>query len=411
MNFCSKSTAVLFFLMQAIAIAPTHAITPQKLDLGDFKFTPQVAGQVSYQDNFLNNNKNEQDSWVSTIAPNFELSQTRNLNHYQLSYEISNNSYWQSSNDNYTSHNLSALTSLGIATKHRLNLQADYARDYEQRGQGYSIGFADILNEPTGFERYNAKAKYSFGAKTAQANIDVDYQFLKVNWDSLFINDLNIPQFDYSLDFTEDREYQHNQIGTTFNYKTGAYTKVTFSINHGETNYEKPRLNEASLDSNDNDVFLGIEWQGSAITTGYARVGYADRTFDDDRWEDSSGFRWQLGVIWTPLTYSNFDFSTARALSETKGQGSSIENTNYNLSWHHQWLDRIATKFSIQRSDDSYGDTNREDENTIVSATVNYQMLRNIDLSASILNRQRKSNINAIEYQGNIITIGIRASF
>ncbi|WNC71210.1 outer membrane beta-barrel protein [Thalassotalea psychrophila] len=411
MGFCGKSTAVLLFLMQAIAIAPSYAITPQKFDLGDFKFTPQVAGQVSYQDNFLDNDDNKQDSWISTIAPKFELSQTRNLNHYQLSYELSNYNYWQSSDDNYTAHNFSALTSLNVASKHRLNLQADYVRDYEQRGKGYSIGFAGILKQPTGFEQYSAKAKYSFGAKTAQANIDIDYQFSKVNWDSVFINDLNIPQFDYSLDFTANREYQQNQIGSTFNYKTGAFTKITFSASHSTVSYDKPRPNQASLDSEDNSVFLGIEWQGSSITTGYARVGYSDRTFDDDRWGDTSGIRWQVGILWTPLTYSNFDFSTSRSLSETKGQGSSIENTNYNMSWQHQWLDRIATKLSIQFSDDSYGDTRREDENTIASATMSYQMHRNIDLSLSLLNAKRKSNIDAVEYEGNTIAVGIRASF
>lgn len=397
--------------MQAIAIAPCYAITPQEFELGDFKFTPQVASQISYQDNFLNNDSNKQDSWISTITPKFELSQTRNLNLYQFSYELSNNNFWQSSDDNYTSHNLSALTSLDLAIKHRLNLQADYSRDYEQRGQGYSIGFADILQEPTGFERYNVKAKYSFGAKTAQANIDIDYKFSKVNWDSVFINDLNIPQFDSSLDFTANREYDESQIGSTFNYKTGAFTKATLSVSHGTINYNKPRPNEASLDSEDNSVFIGLEWQGSAITTGYARIGYSDRTFDNERWEDSSGLRWKVGILWTPLTYSSFDFSTARQISETKGQGSSIENTNYNLSWQHQWLERIATNLSIQFSDDNYGSTKREDENTIASATVSYQMRRNIDLSVSLSNAKRKSNIDTVKYNGNTITVGIRASF
>ena len=86
-------------------------------------------------------------------------------------------------------------------------------------------------------------------------------------------------------------------------------------------------------------------------------------------------------------------------------------DTNYNLSWHHQWLDRVATKLTARYSDDDYGNTFRKDENSSYSATVYYQMLRNLDISASVANSDRKSNINAVEYQENIIEFGISASF
>ena len=411
MKFCGKSKLRVFCLLQAIALAPCYAIDAQSFDVGDFKFTPQISANLSYQDNFLHNDNNKQDSWISKVAPKFELLQTRDLNRFQLTYQPTNNLYWQSSEDNYTSHDVAAIAAFELHSRHRLNFDLQYNRDYEERGKDYSIGFADLLKEPTGYDQYNANVLYSFGAKTAQANIDVKYRFNEINWDSLFISDLNIPNTGSDLDFTANREYDAHNIATAFNYKTGAYTKATFSIDIGTVDYHHPRENESSLDSDNVSVFAGVEWQGSAITTGYARLGYSEKSFDSSEWDDTSGFRWQVGILWTPLTYSNFDFSTARAVSETKGQGSYIENTNYNLAWHHQWLDRVATKFTIQLSDDEYGDSQRQDENTIVSATVYYQMRRNIDISASIIHSERQSNFDLLEYQGNTIEVGINAAF
>ena len=411
MKFCGKSSKVLLCLMQAIAIAPSYAIEPQNFDLGDFKFTPQVNAKLSYQDNFLHNDDNKKDSWIATVAPQFEISQMRGLNAYRINYQISNNTYLQSSEDNYTAHKLSAIAALDLQTRHRVNFDVSYNRDYEERGKEYSIGFANLLKEPTGYEMYNLKGLYSYGATTAQANVDFVYRFSKINWDSLYRDDLSVQLPGDNIDVTANREYESNQIGSTFNYKTGAFTKVTFSINIGEVDYQNARANEAELDSDNANAFVGFEWQGSAITTGYARVGYSEKSFDSNEWDDTSGFRWQVGILWTPLTYSNFDFSTAREVSETKGQGSYIENTNYNLAWHHQWLDRVASKLTIQFSDDIYGDSPREDDNTSYSASLYYKMHRNIDLSASYIHSKRESNFNVLEYQGNTIEVGITASF
>ncbi|MEW6996641.1 outer membrane beta-barrel protein [Colwelliaceae bacterium BS250] len=411
MKFCRKSTVVFIAFLQFFAITYSYAIEPHNFKLQGFEFTPQIKATQRYSDNFANSNISDEGSWLTTISPSFELSKNYNLNRIQFNYQITNVNYWSSQDDDYTNHKLSALTFLDLDVRHRLNISADYLNEYEERGTGYSIGFAEILKEPTASETLQSQIRYNYGAKTAQGNVELRYSFEQIKWDSLFIDELNLPQTGTDLDFTANREYKQHKIGTTFFYKTGAYTKISFSVDTSEVEYQHPRPNEELLDSTLTSAFVGVEWQGSALTTGYVRLGYSSKEFDYSLYEDTDGFRWQVGILWTPLTYSNFDFSTSKSVSEAKGQGSSIENTDYHLSWQHQWLDRIATKLTAGYSEDDYGDSERYDDNTSYSATIYYKMLRNLDISATVANSDRKSNINTVEYQENIIEFGISASF
>lgn len=399
-------------LLQLFVIGKACAIEPHSFDVGGFDFTPQIKAKQSYNDNYLYRDDDELESWITILNPQFSFSQTRNLDLYQFNVDLKNINYWENSDDSFTNVSISGLSALDLGTRHKLNLQGSYLLGHEERGKGWSIGFADNLKEPTPYDELKAKLVYTYGATTAQANLALSYRYSQIDWDSLYIDDLNIDPRDTDIDFTAERNHDIHEFGSTFYYKTGAFTKFTFNLTWGEVTYdERPPYGEPSKDSENTAAFLGFEWQGSAMTTGYAKVGYSNKNFDTKFRDDTDGFRWKVGVIWKPLTYSNFDFSTAKRVEESKGQGSYIENTNYNLAWHHQWLERIATKVAISFSDDDYGDTNREDENTFYSATVYYSMWRNLDFSATFKNAERESNIKAVEYTGNIFEIGVTASF
>ncbi|WP_068546631.1 outer membrane beta-barrel protein [Thalassotalea crassostreae] len=412
----SSSNLVLaasFLLCLAAPVKYANALDPHTFKFAEFDATPMLKATQTFDDNYLDVENSEQDTWITRITPSIALSRSSELNKLQLNYQFSNVTFYDDSDDSYLDHKLDFIGAFDLGSRHRLNTQVGYSYGHEERGKGFSIGFGPLLTEPSTFEQTKIDSEYVYGSKQAIMNIGFKYQWLKMRWGSVYDNDLEpgiLPESP-GLDYTANREHDAHTIGSNIYYNLGAFTKATFNIAHTNVEYQNQRASEPTLDSSSFSMFAGFEWQGSALTTGYAKMGYSNKDFDAGNREDTSGLRWQVGVLWTPLTYSNFDFSTSREVSETKGQGSFIENTNYNLAWHHQWLNRLATKLSFTQSDDDYGDSIREDENTIISATAYYKMLRNVEFSASIINSERQSNVSVLEYQGNSFEVGLTLSF
>jgi hypothetical protein len=72
----------------------------------------------------------------------------------------------------------------------------------------------------------------------------------------------------------------------------------------------------------------------------------------------------------------------------------SVENTNYSLSWTHDWLDRFNTTVSLGSSKDDYKGCNiaRNDDTKTYGVAANYQMRRWLTFNAAINVNDRSSN-------------------
>ncbi len=409
MTFFSKFCVVLFCVMQFNGIGYASTLDAKSLKLAGGKFTPRLYADLQYTDNLLDTPNNEVSSWISHIVPSFELKHQKNKDQYLLQYQLTNVLNFASSDDNYTNHQLNAVANIDLQTRHRLQFKGGYGFLNEERGDGYSIGNGFRLQEPTRYDVFDASAIYSYGAQNAQANIDVKLSFEDIRWDDFKLVDE--PSTVEDLNQNAERDYLNSRLASTFYYQTGAYTKATFTAGVDEFDYTNENHELPSLDSNGSFAFLGVEWQGTALTSGFFRLGYEYKHYDASQRDSISGLRWQVGVIWEPLTYSTVNFSTYRSTEETKGQGSYIENTTLELSWSHRWLERFSTEFAIAFEDDEYGETKRKDDNSGISATLNYHMQRNLELAFTIVRTERSSNFDSVEYVGNSFELAVNASF
>nr|WP_248289576.1 outer membrane beta-barrel protein [Thalassotalea sp. Y01] len=401
--------------MQALYASNAFAFEQSPIQFAGFNVVPKITVTESYTDNLLQDADNEINTWLTHLKPSVALDKQYGLDRYTLNYGLSHKTYSAKGRDTITDHNFGAGAMFDLGTRHRISVNGKYAILHEERGRDFSIGFGEQLDEPTPYDTINAEFKYTFGARTAQANLDFFTSYYEVDYDSVSYSELNIdpednvpPPPEDDFDITADRNYDKISYGSELRYKLGAFTDVSVKIEFANTAYETNRFGQPSLDNDEFRVSSRFAWQGTAMTTGYVNLGYAEKSFDADERDKGDGVRWQVGVIWKPLTYSNFDFSTARDVSEPKGQGSYIENTNYNLSWHHNWLERLGTRLHVTFSDDDYGDSDREDENSIYSASVLYKMWRNLNFTLSVANHERESNYDTLEYTENRASLSVK---
>jgi hypothetical protein len=97
---------------------------------------------------------------------------------------------------------------------------------------------------------------------------------------------------------------------------------------------------------------MGVTWENSAQTTGKLRLGQGKRSVDGGA--DINKFTWDLGVVWKPVALDTININGGARASDASGDYSSVENTNYSLSWTHDWLDRFNTTVSLGSSKDDY---------------------------------------------------------
>jgi len=154
---------------------------------------------------------------------------------------------------------------------------------------------------------------------------------------------------------------------------------------------------------------VGVEWDTTAKTTGYFKVGHRRKEFDDGSRDNFSGLDWRIGVTWSPRTYSTVDFTTFTNTNETNGVGDFIDTQTYRVTWDHEWLERVSTTLRASYSEDEYtgSGATRIDDNTTASFFLNYQARRYMQVQLGVTHDRRNSNQVSIDFDRNILSLSL----
>ena len=159
-------------------------------------------------------------------------------------------------------------------------------------------------------------------------------------------------------------------------------------------------------------TLVGVEWDTTAKTTGYFKIGHRQKDFDNGSRANFSGLDWLIGVTWNPRTYSTIDFTTFTTTNETNGVGDFIDTQTYELTWDHEWLDRVSTTFKALYSEDEYTGSNatRIDDNVTGIFTVNYAARRFMVIQAGYTRDSRGSTQNLFDFDRNIVSLTVNVT-
>ena len=150
-------------------------------------------------------------------------------------------------------------------------------------------------------------------------------------------------------------------------------------------------------------VSWGVPWPKGAVTKEQRFALTSDQgaalplqTWALAYWPDGS-------VKWSPLSYSNFDFSTGQNFNDPLGGGNYINNTYYNAKWNHTWAERIKSEVALGTIKDKYDGLNRNDNTNSIGLKLNYEMQRWLTLGAEYTYTNRGSSNSAFDYKKNLM--------
>lgn len=393
-----KRTKSIIALSVICATPTLFAQEAGRIQAGQFDLIPSFTSSMAYVDNVANARDNQSKiySWRTTLSPELIAATQVNGNPVQIGYRLERGVYFSSSNDDYTDHFVEASGDFELNSRHRVSALAQYEDGHEDRGTGFSIGTGLDISTPDTYKSSNLSAEYTYGAVTSDGLIT-----LKTRRQSL--------DYDRSEDAYLIRDRVKTMVGGEFGYQIGAATSAVIDITQTYVRYDE-QLDFVTRDSDETRVLVGVVWESTAATTGFAKVGYKEKEFEDQSRGTFYGTDWEVGIDWQPVSYSTFRISTSADTFETNGEGDFIRGQNYSVRWNHDWLERLSTSFSVTQQDDEYvfneiDIDNRDDELMNYSASLSYQARRWLKFSTYYQYIDRDSNRETIGYDKSEIGV------
>ena len=402
-NILGMSFLGLTCLVGAQSALAQVALKPQAIPFESFVLVPTLNTRTVFDDNIYSLDANEVSSFSQVVNPNFTFLAQDRLNVYQLFYNLNAAGFANDSNDSYNDHKLGVSAHLEPSVRLRYDAGLTYALLHDDRGTGASSGFSlgrirnDANNDGVFDGGIGEVDKYKlttlsggveYGAKTARG---------------LLVANGDINQKRYSRQSSADAR-DNDTVNVLLGLRARLMPKTTFLVDYeiSDTNYDG-----ASPDTKDNRILAGITWENAIQSTGKLRLGQSNRQIDGAA--DLDKFTWDLGLIWKPVALDTISINGGARASDGVNN-TTIENTNYSVSWTHDWADRFNTTLSLGVSEDDYQGVVRTDETTTYGIFANYQMRRWLVLSAGINSSDKDSTEPNVSNKRNVMSIGAQVS-
>lgn len=388
--------AGLFLSSAALAADSSEANKPAGIPVGPLTVYPTIDVTVKHDDNIAQSNTGRISSNVTIIAPAVTLEGKSGANFFGLKYRLEDGNYSRSGNDDYTDQFAGAYASFALGVRGDLKLNADYTEQHDARGTiaGQNASY------PEEYRTSGVRGAFSWGAEGAPGKIELEAGYLDKEYTTNFSG---IQQY-------SDRE--NKDAGATFYWKVMPKTQLLFQAKQTEIDYKHVLL--TNQDSTETRYYVGATWEATALTSGTVKLGTLKKDFEAH--PSYSTGSWDVGVTWSPLTYSHFNLNTNRQTNEVDSSvGDAVRSSNYALAWKHDWNSFLASNVRMGKLEEDYvlnGSVagQRADSSKTFGLGFDYQARRWLKLGADYSHTDRSSNLGANDFKRNVLMFTAGAS-
>jgi len=391
----NRSIVKLLSILCGLFIFSSHVYAiyePAVINASGIEVVPTLQVSQSHDSNYLYASSDEQSDWIRKVSPAVNILKTNGPSEYKLSFGLDVGSYKTHTSDDYLDSMLSLDLHQSFTRKFSLGLMAKRHNLHESRGLGYSSGDlgSTPLSSPDEYHTDSYGMLINYGSKDAIGRIEMN------------LTGEN-RQFDTRRDVTSVRDRSLAGGDFTFYYHLLPKTSLIFEVGHHAFTYE----NNTAYDNTEQHFFSGVSWDITSITTGTLKAGLLKKDFSDAERDDFSGFSWEIGARWTPLSYSVVDALTKGRTEETNSEGDYIDSKSLIVQWTHFWNDRVSTKLNSNLTMNSFKPTGRDEDYLNLSFSVNYDIRRWMQAGLSLSTIENEATDNSYDYQKNIVSINL----
>lgn len=384
---------------------------PSGVPWGPVTVYPEADLTFKSNDNIYSQPNTKKSATITVLAPKVKLEAKTGPHVFDLTYRVEHGSYSGVSSANYTDQGLTGNAKWVFSGRSGLKLKAEYLQGHDDQG---SIPGAATHANPDKWHQSTFGGTLGYGAEGAQGRVEVDAGLISKRYDNFKSDAFGNPD-------NTKRDHDDTKLGATFYWRVMPKTQLLFQAEQTKIDYKQGSFvglggvpNWTTLDSTDRRYLVGVTWEAAAKTTGIFKVGSLKKDFSDASLRDFSGTSWEGTVKWSPLTYSNFDFTTSRGTNETTIGNASIDS-KYGVNWNHAWNSRLSSvlSYSNTKSDYQYNDgvaVHQTDKIDTYGLKLNYQWTRNVRVGAGYDYTDKDSNVAAFSYKRNIYSVFLNAA-
>ena len=392
----APTAAILVGLFSVQAVAQASS-SETGVTLGEFTVFPTAGVAVRYDDNLYESASDEKDSVVNIVDAGVAVRYENSASGWELGYRTEAGIYEYDSADNYVDHFLTGRGILQLGSRHRLELDADYAMAHQDRGTGLTQGGGELIAEPDEFDQGSLAATYVFGRDDAKGQLELTAAYRDLE----YTNNRERTQF---FDFDEQL------ISGTFFWRVFPKSSLLVQLSRNDIGYATDRPFEPSRDSTSDRLYTGLKWEATGKTTGTVKFGYLRKDFDEPGRQTFSAPSWEVEVEWAPRSYSTVTLETSRYDQETNLGGDFIDTKFYGVRWDHDWSGQWSTVVGLSYLDETFTNTQRTQESLRGDATLRYSMRRWLNWELTYRWDDRDASVDRLQFSRNRIELAARVA-
>lgn len=380
----------------ALSPLSSLAIEPNPIELGNLQIIPSLGISATDDDNIFRSQTNEFESVIYNYRPRLLSILDSGPNSFSLDLQADKGEYVETDEDDYTDWNAGFNAHIELNAINTFDFNASFNDAHEFRGTGFSQG-DNIPLLPDEYEETRIGGSYTIG-----------------NTDSIGRIQLSLGSYekDYTNNFalTQFREREDDYWGATFFWNVSPRTSLLLEYRNREIEYGATLAGTPSLNNEEEYVYVGVEWEATAATTGSLRIGQADKQFDNPAQQGSDEPSVEADLTWTPVEYSTVTFYASQVFDESQGFGNGIQRRTTGLSWQHEWSPRLSTNLNINLSQEDHLQSLRDDDYDTWSLGFTYSVARWLDIGVDIGREDRASNAPGLTMDRGYAAFRIDAS-
>lgn len=370
--------------------AVSSSAEPGSIRVGPLKLIPTLDLKQGYDDNLFLRPANATASGYTIVSPSLRLEGRSGQLRFDLTLNADQGRYHASPADAYLDFGLVANGELTFSARAALKLHAEYKHGHD--GRGTTDRTASLA--PDEWDNAGVDGLFRYGAQGAQGRIEV-------------VSAAYARRYTNNATTAAAADRNQTQLGGAFYWRVRPKTELLVNAQARRIDYLQ---GASTLDSTERRFYFGLKWEATAATTGLAKFGRLTKTFDSAGRRSLSDASWDIGVRWSPRTYSVFDLLSSKQTTESSGFGDTILSTNYSLAWNHAWSSRLRTQATGGYRLDSFqgAGISRDDTNTSIGFKVVYDFRRWLRLGAEVTHSERASSAPGFDYKRNLLlfTVG-----
>lgn len=385
-------------LAVALISVNSYAVEPTGVALGSgVTFLPAVDLSVESNSNIYSTPENEIDDTITRLTPSFTFQGDFGKTKANATYRAEQGFYGEDKNDDYLDHNLSADVNYEINARQEVSGNASYNDAHDPRGAGTVEGAGAAAVVPDEYEEIAGGVNYVYGTDSSTGNIEVyadSYQKRYSNNEAAG---------------TLDRDHNKLNFGAILSLTASPDAEFILEAKQTNISYSENSAKAEAREGYEQRMFAGMRWDITGATTGEIKIGRSTRFFDDKDISSNMRVAWEANLTWAPLTYSSVVLSSSQSSNETNDAGSYIANTFSSVSWDHEFSTYYSAGLKASMSSDAYVDDAAGREDDLVSYGINgtYSPMNWMDVTLDVTQSEKTSNINAYEFDQQIIVLGL----